>query len=855
MSYTPFKEVTISNPGSSTRFGADDLLDVMKILNGKVVSIRRPEIINPWRWSSWQELKQVTEASVTTPSEADVVHLFLSETDNKLKVKKTGGTIIDLEDIGSGTWSNSSVETITNKTMDVDENTFKHSTTNTQGDILFYDTTAGKYIRLARGTADQSLTVNSAGTSLAWQTVSGGGGGGEANTASNVGTGGIGVFHQKLGDDLQFKQLFSPDGSINISDDTGNEKIDFTLGANLVQTTQSNTYGDFQQTFRSSRLAITNPANTFSYFLVGSALTASRNVFLPLLDGSDTFVTQAHSQTLTNKTLGSGTIANTNTITLKHSTTNSAGELLVNNGTKFDRKGKGSANEFLKVNSSGTDIEWAELSIGTVNVDLDTVKHSTTNSLGDILVNTGNKYDRRAKGSANQYLKVNNGATDLEWAGLALNVDTETIKHSTTNNSGDLIANTGSKYDRFARGQANEVLKVNSGGTGIEWGDPPAGGGIIMPDGSVFENPHPRWGSIYGGAFGGNGLLAGRLVALNGNIESSYESDGPYTVLETQAVDLATSRFESGLVIRRTDVFTAKFKWRIGQTSFGKLFVGVAGADTFQGVGGSPTTIYDIDQNGMNHLEFDGGINRFGVRFDSGHSGLGLSVTEVVVRFRKYGSPSGNATVNVRKGSDDSIASTIGQFAPNSFGSGEQEATVNSPSNTYALQAGDRVTVEFPSNSTNGMELDEDDTSNPPDTTSQEYTTSWSTISGSPTIAIKIVAAPGGGTSSSTPLDSANGLGVMWDSGQDFGNYQYARNDGSGSQENVNSFVGGDNVNSHTLIITGSGSNMTLKLDSESVQTYTTNIPSTTTALAFFMNFVTKSDFARNVKLGYIMLI
>ena len=361
MSFTPFKEVTISNPGSSTRYGSDDLLDVMKILNGLILSNRRPTISNRWRWAAYQELQQMAEASVPTPSETNVVHLFQSATDNKLKVKKSGGTIVNLEDVGSGTWSNSGVETITNKTMNVDSNTFKHSTTNAQGDILFYDTTAAKYIRLAKGTANQSLTVNAAGTTLEWATVAGGGGGGEVNTASNVGTAGIGIWNQKVGVDLQFKKLFSPDGSVNISDDTGNQKVDLTLPAGVAKTGTANIFGDFQNTFRSSKLAITNPGNTFAYFFVGSAIAGSRNLTLPLLPANDQITCDSFATTLVNKTLGSGTSASVDTITLRHSTTNNVGELLKNTGTKFDRFGKGTANTYLKVNTSGTDLEWASL--------------------------------------------------------------------------------------------------------------------------------------------------------------------------------------------------------------------------------------------------------------------------------------------------------------------------------------------------------------------------------------------------------------------------------------------------------------------------------------------------------------
>jgi hypothetical protein len=53
-----------------------------------------------------------------------------------------------------------------------------------------------------------------------------GAGGGEANTASNVGTGGIGVFKQKTGVDLEFKKINAGSNAITITDDVGNNEVD-----------------------------------------------------------------------------------------------------------------------------------------------------------------------------------------------------------------------------------------------------------------------------------------------------------------------------------------------------------------------------------------------------------------------------------------------------------------------------------------------------------------------------------------------------------------------------------------------------------------------------------------------------
>lgn len=127
------------------------------------------------------------------------------------------------------------------------------------------------------------------------------------------------------------------------------------LNSAIVYNDQANVYGDFDQTIRSARLKVANPANTFNYVVTGSAIAADRALTLPLLTGADQVTTDAFTTTLTNKTVN----ASNNTIT---DTSQATGDILRNNGSKFVRLARGSANQVLQTNSGGTDIAWATIS-------------------------------------------------------------------------------------------------------------------------------------------------------------------------------------------------------------------------------------------------------------------------------------------------------------------------------------------------------------------------------------------------------------------------------------------------------------------------------------------------------------
>ena len=84
---------------------------------------------------------------------------------------------------------------------------------------------------------DTTITSPNNNDVLTYQTGSGtweaiaGGGGGETNTASNVNVGGVGVFKQKTGVDLEFRGANAADAKITVSLDAANNEIDIGFGS------------------------------------------------------------------------------------------------------------------------------------------------------------------------------------------------------------------------------------------------------------------------------------------------------------------------------------------------------------------------------------------------------------------------------------------------------------------------------------------------------------------------------------------------------------------------------------------------------------------------------------------------
>lgn len=259
MSFTDFKEVTSNNTGSGTRYGGNDFKEVMQILNNKVVANRRVSIKNPFRFTEYYDMVPPTSAPAA-PTDTNSSRIYADPSDNKIKIKKVGGAVLDLENVNIPDTALAQITTkakLPSSTVFNDQNNNMGDFYMDFGDITVPANPSAGTRRLFLNSVTGELSVRtSAGTTVSLETAAGGGG----------------------------------DVFLN----------------------QTNTHGDFDNLFRSSRLIVRNPANTFSYLFAGSAITANRTITLPLLTAGDTAVTQAFAQPLTNKTINasSNTLSN-----------------------------------------------------------------------------------------------------------------------------------------------------------------------------------------------------------------------------------------------------------------------------------------------------------------------------------------------------------------------------------------------------------------------------------------------------------------------------------------------------------------------------------------------------------------
>ncbi len=98
MSFTDFKEIGVDNPGTSIRYGGDDLKGIMQILNGKIIATKRPRIRSEWIWLDHFDIVPPS-TTPSSPTEPNATRIFVDPVNFRLKVKKSDDSVIDIENL------------------------------------------------------------------------------------------------------------------------------------------------------------------------------------------------------------------------------------------------------------------------------------------------------------------------------------------------------------------------------------------------------------------------------------------------------------------------------------------------------------------------------------------------------------------------------------------------------------------------------------------------------------------------------------------------------------------------------------------------------------------------------------
>lgn len=162
----------------------------------------------------WDPVVVATTANITLSGE-QTIDGVLTSADRVLVKNQSTGSQNGIYVSAAGAWSRATdadedSEVIAGKLVAVNEGS-------THADTLWQLTT------------NDPITVDT--TSLTFTELQGGGGGGETNTASNEGVGGVGVFIQKTGVNLEFKNINAGSSAITVTDDAGNNEIDIDAAA------------------------------------------------------------------------------------------------------------------------------------------------------------------------------------------------------------------------------------------------------------------------------------------------------------------------------------------------------------------------------------------------------------------------------------------------------------------------------------------------------------------------------------------------------------------------------------------------------------------------------------------------
>lgn len=242
---------------------------------------------------------------------------------------------------------------------DLDEQAILNRISSTQGTVLYRGASA--WSALTPGTAGHFLKTNGGAANPEWAEAPGASGG-EANTASNVGTAGVGIFKQKSSLDLQFKKLNAGStATITVTDDTGSNEVDLDIAAASVTATQ----------------------------LASNAVTTAK-----ILDDNVTLAKLVNATqsgvVLGRNTASSGDFEEMTPSQVFDKISSTQGVVLYRGSTGWNALGTGTAGQVLTTNGAGANPSWETPSAGgggiTVLQDWTSVGTGTSYSIGSSVI-------------------------------------------------------------------------------------------------------------------------------------------------------------------------------------------------------------------------------------------------------------------------------------------------------------------------------------------------------------------------------------------------------------------------------------------------------------------------------------
>jgi hypothetical protein len=201
--------------------------------------------------------------------------------------------------------------------------------------------------------------------------------------------------------------------------------------------------------------------------------TISNGGVITLPTGTRTLVARDTADTLLSKTIS----VNSNTVT---ATSQALGDILINNGTQFIRLARGTNGQVLT--ATATTINWAAPASSTgasTTVANTWTAAQTFNDTFLVLRNPANTFSvtmgAGAQTAARTFTFPVTASDTIQLLAATQTPTNKTI--SLTNNTvndtsiatGDLAKSNGTKFVRFAKGTANQVLTTNSGATDLAW--------------------------------------------------------------------------------------------------------------------------------------------------------------------------------------------------------------------------------------------------------------------------------------------------------------------------------------------------------------------------------------------------